>query len=252
MKKINKKTVLKLLTIIISLAVLIFVVWEFYPLMKTLITQEGRGQFKQRISEMGFRGLVILYLIEAVQMIFVVLPGEPIEILYGMCYGSIGGAVLLTLAVFINTVIVYELVEKFGRKVLVFFFSEEKIKKVENSKLFKNKSKIEYIMVLLFFLPGTPKDLLLYIGPLLPIEKKRFIIISTFVRFPSVITSTIAGSNIVEGNLWITIGVYAFTALMIAFVMLWQNRKKQKDDYDIIKDVMKMWIIPRKGPFGTN
>ena len=240
MKKINKKTVLKLLTIIISLTVLIFVVWEFYPLMKTLITQEGRGQFKQRISEMGFKGLVILYLIEAVQMIFVILPGEPIEILYGMCYGSIGGAVLLTLAVFINTVIVYELVEKFGRKVLVFFFSEEKIKKVENSKLFKNKSKIEYIMVLLFFLPGTPKDLLLYIGPLLPIEKKKFIIISTFVRFPSVITSTIAGSNIVEGNLWITIGVYAFTALMIALVMLWQNRKKQKDDYDIIKDVMKM------------
>ena len=240
MKKINKKTVLKLLTIIISLAVLIFVVWEFYPLMKTLITQEGRGQFKQRISEMGFKGLVILYLIEAVQMIFVVLPGEPIEILYGMCYGSIGGAVLLTLAVFINTVIVYELVEKFGRKVLVFFFSEEKIKKVENSKLFKNKSKIEYIMVLLFFLPGTPKDLLLYIGPLLPIEKKKFIIISTFVRFPSVITSTIAGSNIVDGNLWITIGVYVFTALMIALVMLWQNRKKQKDDYDIIKDVMKM------------
>lgn len=240
MKKINKKTVLKLLTIIISLAVLIFVVWEFYPLMKTLITQEGRGQFKQRISEMGFKGLVILYLIEAVQMIFVVLPGEPIEILYGMCYGSSGGAVLLTLAVFINTVIVYELVERFGRKVLVFFFSEEKIKKVENSKLFKNKSKIEYIMVLLFFLPGTPKDLLLYIGPLLPIEKKKFIIISTFVRFPSVITSTIAGSNIVEGNLWITIGVYVFTALIIALVMLWQNRKKQKDDYDIIKDVMKM------------
>lgn len=240
MKKINKKTVLKLLTIIISLAVLIFVVWEFYPLMKTLITQEGRGQFKQRISEMGFKGLVILYLIEAVQMIFVILPGEPIEILYGMCYGSIGGAVLLTLAVFINTVIVYELVEKFGRKVLVFFFSEEKIKKVENSKLFKNKSKIEYIMVLLFFFPGTPKDLLLYIGPLLPIEKKKFIIISTFVRFPSVITSTIAGSNIVEGNLWITIGVYVFTALIIALVMLWQNRKKQKDDYDIIKDVMKM------------
>lgn len=240
LKKINKKTVLKLLTIIISLTVLIFVVWEFYPLMKTLITQEGRGQFKQRISEMGFKGLVILYLIEAVQMIFVILPGEPIEILYGMCYGSIGGAVLLTLAVFINTVIVYELVEKFGRKVLVFFFSEEKIKKVENSKLLKNKSKIEYIMVLLFFLPGTPKDLLLYIGPLLPIEKKRFIIISTFVRFPSVITSTIAGSNIVEGNLWITIGVYVFTALMIALVMLWQNRKKQKDDYDIIKDVMKM------------
>lgn len=240
MKKINKKTVLKLLTIIISLAVLIFVVWEFYPLMKTLITQEGRGQFKQRISDMGFKGLIILYLIEAVQMIFVVLPGEPIEILYGMCYGSIGGAVLLTLAVFINTVIVYELVEKFGRKVLVFFFSKEKIKKVENSKLFKNKSKIEYIMVLLFFLPGTPKDLLLYIGPLLPIEKKKFIIISTFVRFPSVITSTIAGSNIVEGNLWITIGVYVFTALIIALVMLWQNRKKQKDDYDIIKDVMKM------------
>lgn len=243
MKKNTKKTFLKILTILVSLSILIFVAWELYPTMKNLSTVEGRNAFKQEISNMGIKGVLILYLLEAVQMIFVILPGEPIEILYGMCYGSLGGAILLTLAVFINTIIVYALVKKYGRKLLVFFFSEDRIKKIENSKLLKKRSRIEYIIVLLFFLPGTPKDLLLYIGPLLPIEKKKFIAISTFVRFPSVITSTIAGSNIVEGNLWITIGIYILTAIIISIVMFLQKHKKKgkKEEYnEIIEDIMKM------------
>ena len=42
--------------------------------------------------------------------------------------------------------------------------SKEKINKIQNSKLFKNPKKIEYIMLILFFIPGTPKDLLTYIA----------------------------------------------------------------------------------------
>lgn len=241
MKKIKKKTVLKIITILLSLGILAIVCIEFYPLMKNLATKEGRIEFKQEIENMGFWGVIILYVIESAQMIFVILPGEPIEILYGMCYGGIGGAILLTIAVFINTIIVYCLVKKYGRKILIFFFSKDKVKKIENSKLFKKPKNIEYIIMLLFFLPGTPKDLLLYIGALLPIDAKKFILISTFIRFPSVITSTIAGDNIVEGNIGMTIGIYAITAGIIVLVMFIQKRfKKDKESEEIIKDIMKM------------
>lgn len=243
-RKIKKKTVLKILTIVISLAILILVCIEFYPLIKDLTTIEGRINFKNKIGDMGIKGAILLYLIEAVQMIFVILPGEPIEILYGMCYGAIGGAILLTFAVFINTVLVYLLVKKYGKKVLIFFFSKEKVKKLENSKLFKKQESIEYLLILLFFLPGTPKDLLLYIGALLPIDAKKFIIISTFVRLPSVISSTIAGSNIVNGNIKMIIGVYAVTAVILAIVLIIQklkNKKNKNDDTnDIIKDIMNI------------
>lgn len=241
MKKIKKKTVLKIITILLSLIILAIVCIEFYPLMKNIATPEGRIAFKEQIEAKGLWGIIILYLIEAAQMIFVILPGEPIEILYGMCYGAIGGAILLTLAVFINTVIVYFLVKKYGRRVLIFFFSKDKVRKIENSKLFKKTKNIEYIMILLFFLPGTPKDLLLYIGALLPIDAKKFILISTFVRLPSVITSTIAGENIVNGNIGMIIGIYVITAGIIAIIMCLQKfLKKDKDSNDIIKDIMKM------------
>ena len=233
----NKKVALKVLILVLTIIILALVVYEFYPIMKTLITREGRLNFKEEIKGLGFKGMVTLYLLEAAQMIFVILPGEPIELLYGMCYGAIWGTILLTIAVFINTVIVCILVKKFGRSILVFFFSEDKIKKMENSELYKNEKKTEYILILLFFLPGTPKDLLLYVGPLLKIDIKKFVLISTFVRMPSVISSTIAGANILNGNLHIVLATYIITALIVLIVLLTRKDKKEKE---MIKDVMEI------------
>ena len=97
--------------------------------------------------------------------------------------------------------------------------SKEKVEKIENSKLFKNPRKLEYIMLILFLIPGTPKDILVYIAGLLPIKPLRFILISTFVRFPSVISSTIAGSNLVEGNWQFSIMVYAITFIIVGIII---------------------------------
>ena len=73
------------------------------------------------------------------------------------------------------------MVRKLGKKFVYDFCDEEKVKKIENSKIFKNPKKIEWIMIILFLIPGTPKDLLVYIAALLPINPLRFIIISTFI-----------------------------------------------------------------------
>ena len=60
-----------------------------------------------------------------------------------------------------------------------------------------------------------------YIGALLPIDPKRFIFISTFARFPSVISSTMAGANIVKGDftsmIWIYVITFAITGILIYF-----------------------------------
>ena len=55
-------------------------------------------------------------------------------------------------------------------------------------------------MLILFLIPGTPKDLLVYVAGLLPIKPIKFILISTFARFPSVITSTLAGDRLAIGD----------------------------------------------------
>lgn len=230
MNKQNKKRkiVLKITVIILSILAVALVCYAFFPLLKNINTEEGRLSFKAKVNSMGLKGFLLLYLLETVQILFVVIPGEPIELLYGMCYGSIKGAIYLTITVFLNTIIVYYIVKKFGRKVLDFFFTEEKIEKFEQKEIFNREDKIEHILTLLFFLPGTPKDMLLYIGAFLPINKWKFICISTFARFPSVITSTIAGSGITNNNLKVTIVTYIITGIIALIITLFDRKNKNE------------------------
>lgn len=230
MNKQNKKRkiVLKITVIILSILAVALVCYAFFPLLKNINTEEGRLSFKAKVNSMGLKGFLLLYLLETVQILFVVIPGEPIELLYGMCYGSIKGAIYLTITVFLNTIIVYYIVKKFGRKVLDFFFTEEKIEKFEQKEIFNREDKIEHILTLLFFLPGTPKDMLLYIGAFLPISKWKFICISTFARFPSVITSTIAGSGITNNNLKVTVVTYIITGIIALIITLFDRKNKKE------------------------
>ena len=234
----KRKIVLKITVIILSILAVALVCYAFFPLLKNINTEEGRLSFKAKVNSMGLKGFLLLYLLETVQILFVVIPGEPIELLYGMCYGSIKGAIYLTITVFLNTIIVYYIVKKFGRKVLDFFFSEEKIKKFEQKEIFNRKDKIEHILTLLFFLPGTPKDMLLYIGAFLPISKWKFICISTFARFPSVISSTLAGANIAVGDWKLGIILYAIIVIAVAILaFIYQKFDKEKITSEALKTI---------------
>ena len=146
----------------------------------------------------------------------------------GMCYGGIGGLIFITISACIISAIVFFTVRKFGRRFVYSFCSKERIDKIENSKLFKNPKKIEWIMLILFLIPGTPKDLLVYLAGLLPVNPLRFILISTFGRFPSVISSTFAGSNLVAGNWKFSVIIYAVTFLIVG-IMIFIINKFDKD-----------------------
>lgn len=73
-------------------------------------------------------------------------------------------------------------------------------------------------------IPGTPKDLLVYVAGLLPIKPTNFILISTFARFPSVITSTLAGDRLAIGDWKMSIILYAVILIMVAIIVLIINK----------------------------
>ena len=118
------------------------------------------------------------------------------------------------------------------------FCDEEKVAKIENSKLFQNPKKIEFIMLILFLIPGTPKDLLVYVAGLLPIKPLRFIIISTFARFPSVITSTLAGERLAVGDWKMGIVLYGIILVIVAILIFIINKfDKDKVTKEAIKSI---------------
>ena len=73
---------------------------------------------------------------------------------------------------------------------------------------------------------------MVYIGGLLPIKPIRFILISTFARFPSIISSTLAGSNIVQGNWknvgWIYLLVFGLIIGVFIIINIFDRNKKTR------------------------
>ena len=133
----------------------------------------------------------------------------------------------------------YFLIGVLGKKFIHNVISKEKLDKIENSKLFQNTRGLEIAMIILFFIPGTPKDLLQYIGALLPIKPIRFILISTFARFPSVISSTIVGANISEGNWKFSLIVYGITFLITGIGIFLTRKKGNRETEELMKIIKK-------------
>ncbi len=144
-----------------------------------------------------------------------------------MSYGAIGGLIIVFLGAFVSSFIIFFAVRKFGRNFIYAFVSKEKIEKIEQNKIFSNQKRLDLILFVLFLIPGTPKDLLVYIGGLLPIKPMKFLLISTFARFPSIVSSTIAGSNLIAGNWAVVIATYIITFLIAALIIYMFNKNEK-------------------------
>lgn len=238
MSKKNKIKIFKIILTVIVLTIFIGITIYLFPVMKNLSTTEGQIAFKEKVESSGIWGLLSLFGLQVAQIFLIIVPGEPIEILAGMCYGGLWGTVFIMVSAFIISTAIFLLVRKFGRKFVCNFCDEKKVEKIENNKLFQNPKKIEMIMIILFLIPGTPKDLLVYVAGLLPIKPIRFILISSFARFPSVITSTLAGENLAVGDWKMSIILYIGILILVFGVIFIINKfDKDKVTKDAINSV---------------
>lgn len=238
MSRKHKIKIFKIILLAIVVILLLGVIIYLFPVMKDLSTVEGQRAFKDKVGDSGIIGILTLFGLQVAQIFLIIVPGEPIEILAGMCYGSVGGTVFIMISAFIISTSIFFLVRKFGRKFVYDFCDKEKVKKIENHKLFQNPKKIEMIMFILFLIPGTPKDLLVYIAGLLPIKPLKFIVISTFARFPSVISSTLAGENLAVGDWKMGLILYAIVFAIVGIMILIINHfDKDKTTDEILKTI---------------
>ena len=193
--------------VIIAFLIFCFVVGWYIgrPMLSFVKDYEG---FKEWIAQSGFMGRVYFVLMVVFQVIIALVPGEPLEIAAGFAFGAVEGTILCVIGTVIGSLIVFFLVRKFGIKLVEVFFSVEKIRSL---KFLQNEKKVNALIFLMFFLPGTPKDLLTYFVGVTKIKFWIFFFISIFARLPSVITSTIGGDRLVEGDYFTAIIVFVAT-----------------------------------------
>lgn len=233
----SKTKILKLVMFVVALVICIGATIYLFPVMRNLSTVEGQVAFKQKVENSGVLGLISLFALEVAQIFLFIIPGEPIEILAGMCYGALWGTVFIMVSAGLISTVIFFLVRKLGKKFVYEFCDENKVKKIENSKLFQNPKKIEMIMLILFYCLDAER-FIVYIAGLLPIKPARFIVISTLARFPSVISSTLAGANIAVGDWKLGILLYGVIVVAVAvLIFIYQKFDKEKITSEALKTI---------------
>lgn len=221
MKKLDKKNIIRLIAVIVLLCVAVGITIFCVPLVKSLTTDAGRIAFQNRVAEFGPLGWLLFLILQILQVVIAIIPGEPVEIIGGVLFGTFGGMALCLSGLFLGTVLVYYLVKAIGTPLVYAFVSEEKINSL---KFLRDTKKLEALIFVLFLIPGTPKDTLTYFVPLTKVKPWKFFLLSTVARIPSVVSSTLAGENIGNGNWFFTILIFGITAA-IGLVGIYYNEK---------------------------
>lgn len=166
-------------------------------------------RFRQWVEAQGvwapllFTGMIVL------QVIVAVIPGEPLEIAAGYAFGALKGSLLCILGTFIGGMLVFLLVRRFGLKAVEIFFPAEKLRRLH---FLQNERRLAMWVFLIFFLPGTPKDVMCCFVGLTAMPLRTWALISAVARLPSIITSTVGGNALGMGNY--TFAVIVFTATL--------------------------------------
>ncbi|MBR2080635.1 MAG: TVP38/TMEM64 family protein [Oscillospiraceae bacterium] len=142
-------------------------------------------------------GRLLYLLLSVTQVVVAVIPGEPVEILGGYVFGPWEGAALFILAGIAGSMSIFFLVRRFGMKLVRVFFSQEQVDKL---RFLRRKKGREFLLFLIFTIPGTPKDLLSYFVGLTDISPWVWLLICSVGRIPSVLTSSFGGSALGDGR----------------------------------------------------
>lgn len=232
MVKGNRKSKIKVIAILVGIIALMALIMIFVgkPIISFVSQKDTFRDWVQShgiVSRLAFLGMTML------QVVVAVIPGEPLELVAGYAFGTIEGTLLCMVGATLGGVPIFLLVKKYGIKAVEVFFPKEK---VESLKFLKSSPKRDFLIFILFFLPGTPKDLLNYIVGLTDMRLSRWLFISFFARIPSIITSTISG-NALQGRKYLfAIIIYGVTFVVSAIGILVYNKivkKHSENDTDI-------------------
>ena len=178
-------------------------------------------QFRAWVQGHGLLGQLAFLGMTVLQIVIAIIPGEPLELGAGYAFGFWRGTLLCEIGILLGGLLVFLFVRRFGVKAVEVFFPREKI---ESLRFLHNEKRLALWVFILFFIPGTPKDIMTYIVPLTPMKLSTFLLLSTVARLPSVVTSTIGGNARGTGKLTFALIVFSATALISALGILIYRR----------------------------
>lgn len=211
----------------ISLAVVALLVVLLTLFIWNWLRSFSQEDFRDYIQSFGAAGWLVLLGLQFLQVFIALIPGELLETAAGYAFGPWLGTAICYVGVALASSLIFALTRRYGVRLVEVFVDRERINEL---RFLNTERKRNNLIFLLYFIPGTPKDLLTYFVGLTDIKLGTFLSLSMIARIPSVISSTFGGHLLGEERYGGAILLYGITGLVSALGLWGYNvylKKKQ-------------------------
>lgn len=220
-RKVLRRRVL--IGLVAAAAVTVLLCWEYLPgLLAWLADARAVRAF---VADHAFASRLTMLGINIVQVLLAFLPGEPVELASGYAFGFWEGTALCLVASGLATSAIYWATRRWGWRLVGLFFDRSLF---DRFSWLKSAKRLELIMLIVFLIPGTPKDFLTYFAGLTNMRFLPVVLIATFGRIPSIVTSTITASAVGSGNWPLVACTLVASALLLAVGGLMYRRLRSR------------------------
>jgi uncharacterized membrane protein YdjX (TVP38/TMEM64 family) len=191
------------------LGIVIWLVVTDSPMIRMVVRlYQDKYYLRDTVAAWGWMAPLVFIVIQAVQVIVSPIPGEITGPVGGALFGTTWGVVYSTVGLTIGTLICFGLGRLWGEPLIRPWLSEHHWNKMN----FIVEAEGAIICLILYLIPGFPKDAISYLFGISPMPFWLFAIVSTIGRLPGTWISSYFGAHVGEQQ-------YLYAAVFIALVM---------------------------------
>jgi uncharacterized membrane protein YdjX (TVP38/TMEM64 family) len=185
------------------------------------------GLFRDResirgwIEGRGAWGPLAFILLQVIQVVVFVIPGEIVQVAGGYAFGFWLGSLYALIGITLGSLANFYAGRLLGRPFVESLFASEKIEKVESV---TGSGKAAAGFFLLFVIPGIPKDVLCYVAGVSRLSLLAFLAVSMAGRLPGILGSAYMGSAAWSGAWGGAIAVLAVAAVLFVLGLVFRER----------------------------
>jgi len=219
MLKFDKKTILLLLLLA---GVIVGIAYFLYAssLFDLFVNKQHLDKY---IHEHRAYAMLIFIGLQALQVVAAPVPGEVTGFVGGRIFGALWGVVYSTIGLTIGSWIAFMLARLLGRPLVERMVSMETIRRYD----YVMKHKGLWLALLMFLIPGFPKDFLCYLLGLGHMRQRDFLLISAIGRIPGTVLLTMGGTYFRDARYGALFTVVGVSLAIILLVMIYRDRVEQ-------------------------
>lgn len=216
----NKKKLAIIKLILLFSLIVILPIILYFTCKNTLFNAEWLKNLPVFLEQYKNEAILILIGLQILQVVICVLPGQPIQFASSYMFGVVGGYLISIVGAIIGATIAFFLAKLLGAQSIMDLFGKEK---VENYRRKINSGKGLLLVLIIYLIPGLPKDLVGYVAGISNMGFLPYIVISSIGRSPGMLGSLFVGKFFHSGN-YFAIAVVAVICAIVLYIC-WRKRE---------------------------